>query len=78
MSYGSYSPGVTGNEYRIAGPDYEQEYPGYCPECGVPDRMLEYGFRREAWIDCGACHMQLDMDPEDRPDFSEPPEMEGY
>ena len=29
----NYPPGVTGNEYEIAGPDYEKESDIPCPKC---------------------------------------------
>ena len=33
MTLSNYPPGVTGNEYQIAGPDSEWEETHYCEKC---------------------------------------------
>lgn len=43
----NYPPGVTGNEYQIAGPDWEQEDHRYCPECGYEVDGTTEGYRGE-------------------------------
>lgn len=57
----NYPPGVTGNEYEIAGPDYEQDHPESCPKCG--EHMVEQGYRGQRWVVCVACDYQRDLDP---------------
>jgi ribosomal protein L37AE/L43A len=47
----NYPPGVTGNEYEIAGPDFEEEVE--CSECGK--LALKQGYRNRWWIDCEEC-----------------------
>ena len=54
----NYPPGVTGNEFEIAGPDYEQEYPTPCPKCGA--EMLQQGYGYKHWVDCENDH-QFDL-----------------
>ena len=56
----SYPPGVSGNEYAIAGPDYEQEFEERsCPECG--SELMEHGYRRERWVTCTRCKYHEDL-----------------
>ena len=57
----NYPPGVTGNEYAIAGPDYEQEADEPCPECG--ESMMEQGYRRERWVSCLECAYTNNLEP---------------
>ena len=59
-----YPPGVTGNEYEIAGADYEKEYPGNCPKCGGEGTMIEQGYRHQRWVVCGRCDHQFDLEEE--------------
>ena len=47
----NYPPGVTGNEYEIAGPDWEEEIE--CPKCEKETVRLYYG--GSWWIDCEHC-----------------------
>jgi hypothetical protein len=61
MASGYYPPGVTGNEYAISGPDYEQEIDGECPHCGE-SALMEIGYRHEAWVTCTMCG-KLPTDP---------------
>lgn len=51
----NYPPGVMGNEYEIAGPDYEKEIDDrLCPTCGSP--LMEEGYRGERWEVCSDGH----------------------
>lgn len=62
----NYPPGVTGNEFAIAGPDYERESEIVCPECG--GSTFELGYRRDRWLECENNH-RTDLDPfDDGPD----------
>jgi hypothetical protein len=56
----NYPPGVTGNEYEIAGPDYEREIDEPCPTCGSP--MMEEGYRGDRWNVCHDGHV-FELDP---------------
>jgi len=49
----NYPPGVTGNEYAIAGPDYEREADGACPKCSLSDTLVEEGYQGQRWLYCG-------------------------
>ena len=50
----NYPPGVTGNEFAIAGPDYERESGLTCPDCG--DELTELGYRGDRWL---SCHLEF-------------------
>ena len=54
----SYPPGVTGNEYAIAGPDYEEESDVLCGDCG--GETMELGDDRDRWVACD-CGWQADL-----------------
>ena len=56
----NYPPGVTGNEYEIAGPDYEVEVEGYCPNCDDPTRLKEHGCQGVAIVNCANCGYEYD------------------
>ena len=56
----NYPPGVTGNEYAIAGPDYERESTIICDNCG--HQMTELGYRGERWLSCD-CGNSDDLPP---------------
>ena len=59
-----YPPGITGNEYEIVGPDYEEESESLCPECGAD--CIEQGYASERWLACMNGHMtDLEMDEPD-------------
>lgn len=72
----NYPPGVTGNEYEIAGPDFEEDSDTPCPhvnrweengipvelECGVP--TMEQGYRGKHWLVCDDNHI-TDLPPVD-------------
>ena len=68
-----YPPGVTGNEYEIAGADYEKESDVPCPyepkkgtedslPCGEP--TMESGYQGQRWLVCDNGH-NTDLDPLD-------------
>lgn len=63
----NYPPGVTGNEYEIAGPDYERESDVLCPTCLEKARTMEQGFRGERWLVCEDGHV-TDLEPAEGPD----------
>lgn len=46
----NFPPGVTGNEYEIAGPDYEKDSTLPCGKCGR--ETMEQGYRGEVWLIC--------------------------
>ena len=50
-----YPPGVTGNEYEIAGPDSEKELDELCSICNETQVELSYGHKR--WIVCELGHI---------------------
>lgn len=56
-----YPPGVTGNEYAIAGPDHEEEDYSFCEPCGQDQEGMTYTFRGERWFRCGTCAAQTDL-----------------
>jgi hypothetical protein len=68
----NYPPGVTGNEYEIAGADYEKETDVPCPEvigkdedalpCGEP--TMEQGYQGNRWLVCDNDHT-TDLEPLD-------------
>ncbi len=55
----NYPPGVTGNEYEIAGADYEQDFDEKCPKCNGD--MLEQGYHGTRWVTCYECDYQRDL-----------------
>lgn len=59
----NYPPGVTGNEYQIAGPDYEEEREDIsCPNGHSPCFVV--GYRYERWGYClePSCNYWLELD----------------
>ena len=61
MMSGNYPPGVTGNEFAIAGPAFEEESNVKCSECG--GITMAYGYRHERWLVCQDCkHIMDDLD----------------
>ena len=58
----NYPPGVTGNEYEIAGPDFEVEHERECPVCEAPCPGMDYGYRHDHWWVCDVCETQVDLD----------------
>lgn len=57
----NYPPGVTGNEFEIAGPDYEIEVEDICEECGASP-MLQQGYCEHHWVECLVCGYTYDVD----------------
>ena len=64
-----YPPGVTGNEYEIAGADYEKELDTPCPKCGE-NTLMEEGYRGNRWESCSECDYYEDLEPLVKEDFS--------
>lgn len=69
----NYPDDVTGNEYHIAGPDYEKESDEPCPyilrygsECGAP--TMEQGYGGERWLSCMENDHITDLEPLDSGD----------
>ena len=67
----NYPPGVTGNEYEIAGPDYEDDTDYPCWHCSNTAGNLRQGYRSQHWVICGGCGLQTDLDMDDGPDSDE-------
>lgn len=65
----NYPPGVSGNEFEIAGPDYERDYEGVCAHCGA-DALLALGFGSRHWIICLECDYSEDLEDSDDNDLS--------
>lgn len=62
----NYPPGVSGNEFAIAGPDYEREYEESCPAC--LEILYEYGYKKDRWVTCLYCDYICDLEPLDKTD----------
>lgn len=54
----NYPPGVSGNEYEIAGPDYEREVDGECPNGHAS--LVEQGYHGRRWQICTDCEWSSD------------------
>lgn len=69
MSNPYYPPGVTGNEYAIAGPDYEKETNERCPQCRERNVFI-LGYQGDRWLGCASCQWSGDPphDEYDEPD----------
>ena len=65
----SYPPGVTGNEYEIAGPDYEKELDKPCPKCGQIS-LFEGCYHYDRWEYCSECDYQNELESLTKDDFS--------
>jgi len=50
-----YPPGVTGNEYEIAGPDWEREEAHRCFHCDEVTTHTVCGFQGQVWQTCEVC-----------------------
>jgi hypothetical protein len=48
----NYPPGVTGNEYAIAGPDKEWVAWRHCPTCGWEGEADHQAYEGDAWWHC--------------------------
>ena len=51
----NYPPGVTGNEFHIAGYDREWEEDRYCEQCDEETTFLMGRYRRTIDGSCGEC-----------------------
>ncbi len=51
----NYPPGVSGNEYEIAGPDWEQDSTEYCEQCRDDQPGMFQGYRDLVWFICYEC-----------------------
>jgi len=70
----NYPPGVSGNEYEIAGADYEHETEAFCGTCGKVVPVMVEGYRGSFWANCEDGHtidddVVEDLMGEDEPDF---------
>lgn len=72
MSFGwDYPPGVTGNEYEIAGPDHEWEAERWCSNCQASTTHTCQSYGGEAWASCEVCDQTEEIEmvgPDDDPD----------
>jgi hypothetical protein len=69
----NYPPGVSGNEYPIAGPDSEEEVIRTCPDeaCGYSGYVTLLTFRHETWWECPRCGDLVTEEQERGPDPDE-------
>ena len=68
----NYPPGVTGNEYEIAGPDYEIEREEECKDCGQTFIQFVEGYHGREWFTCSLCSAYNEIEPEiDDTDYHE-------
>ena len=58
----NYPPGVTGYEYAINGPDYEDDTDEPCWYCENTEGNVKQGYNKEVWIICGECGKQTDIE----------------
>ena len=70
----NYPPGVTGNEFEIAGPDREYSAERECDRvfgCGEISTVWVIGYRDEEWWDCPKCLHENTMyvEPDYHPDL---------
>ena len=59
MTLSNYPPGVTGNEYEIAGPDDEWESEHYCGTCEKTTLFRCESFRKQRSGICSECESNL-------------------
>lgn len=62
----NYPPGVTGNEYEIAGPSWTGIMDIECPSCGYEGEADAEGYGMERWAFC-ECGETVDL-PEEEPE----------
>jgi transcription elongation factor Elf1 len=62
--YDNYPPGVTGNEYPVAGPDGEYESDYLCPICNSTQTGYIITYNGFSWFNCSACDTDTDIDIE--------------
>jgi len=66
----NYPPGVSGNEFEIAGPDFEDDATRYCSTCECDREGMLQGYRSECWFICEVCGKQTDAEY-DEDDYDE-------
>ena len=59
----NYPLGVTGREYEIVGPDWEQDTDETCSRCD--GGLVRVGYHQEEWSECTRCGRvtEIDYDP---------------
>tara|TARA_B100001964_G_scaffold210472_1_gene244943 strand:- start:222 stop:497 length:276 start_codon:yes stop_codon:yes gene_type:complete len=57
----NYPPGVTGNEYEIAGPDLTWEDQHYCDDCEKYTEFDFESFRKIISGRCAVCSNEIDL-----------------
>lgn len=60
----NFPPGITGNEYEIAGPDWAEHSVFYCEECAADTRQVIEGFWGSVWATCDECGEETEKDLE--------------
>lgn len=66
----NYPPGVSGNEYEIAGPSWTGTVEAECEECGDAGLMDAEGHGWERWAYCENGHViQLPDEEYDPPEY---------
>ena len=61
MTLSNYPPGVTGNEYEIAGPDDEWESEHYCEKCEKDTMFSCESFQKQRSGICSECDSDIDL-----------------
>ena len=57
----NYPPGVTGNEYHLAGPDSEWEEEHYCEKCEKDTLFHCESFQKQRSGICSECDSDIDL-----------------
>ena len=57
----NYPPGVTGNEYHLAGPDSEWEEEHYCEKCEKDTLFHCESFQKQRSGICSECDSNIDL-----------------
>ena len=65
MTLSNYPPGVTGNEYEIAGPDSEWEEDLYCAKCEKTTTFSCESFQKQRSGVCSECESDIDLGHDD-------------
>ena len=61
MTLSNYPPGVTGNEYEIAGPDSEWEDTHNCEKCEKDTLFSCESFQKQRSGICSECDSDIDL-----------------
>ena len=61
MTLSNYPPGVTGNEYEIAGPDSEWEEELHCDKCEKDELFYCESFQKQRSGRCPVCDNHIDL-----------------